>query len=781
VTSYLVYRAIFYIMLAVASMVSSGDTSGPRLARFLPLAVAAAGIVALVTVDRRQDWAPPRTLVNLLAVASLGALYYESHVDGSADPTQMIIALGHWLIYLQLIKYFMPKRVRDDWFLFLLGLMQVLIGSVINPGDDVGVWLFAWAVLAVCVLAQFFLQREPMRFALAERTSAASPLLGGLVDPYRGLFDVPFAVETLRVLTTTLALGGLIFLVLPRRAEVNRSRAITPLPKHLTGFDDEVQLGQLGEILENDTVVMTVSFTDEREKPIEPPVEPLWRGVTMVHYDRGHWRRQTHRPQQTIVSLSLRDRRNIHRRELRQKIKLEPTDSTSLFAIRPVRSMDARLRLPPYMNPVDGTLFRPERSSASYDYEIHSDPDPTSPQTGENAPTQSSLDTLLAVPDDLKARLKKIAAPIVAHIKEHGRIGTAARARALESFLRDSGRFSYSLRMDVVDANLDPVEDFLVNRKQGHCEYFASALALLLRSIDIPSRIVNGFKGGDWSELTQTMNVRQKHAHSWVESYAGLGRNEQMIPIVITIADSPVFVSVPKEPFNEKIPIWITLDPTPGFQRQESIAHVGGIAGNFRPLTDVLRHFWVFYVVGYDGERQDRVLYSPMRQLVREIVNQYARLGRWLRRAINFLFHYRDIGAFISIRGFIVTFLGGSLFAFLAYVVLKAAQRLRRWLRGPEVDAASLPAGVLFYRRLTQLLARCDLERTPAETQHEFAARARRFLAQQGQSVGPCSDVPLQVVDAFYRVRFGHLELEPASLQQLDDRLDQLDACLGQR
>ena len=77
--------------------------------------------------------------------------------------------------------------------------------------------------------------------------------------------------------------------------------------------------------------------------------------------------------------------------------------------------------------------------------------------------------------------------------------------------------------MDVVDPKLDPVEDFLVNRKEGHCEYFASALALLLRSIDIPARMVNGFKGGDWNELAQVMNVRQKHAHSWVEAYIGAG------------------------------------------------------------------------------------------------------------------------------------------------------------------------------------------------------------------------------------------------------------------
>ena len=137
-----------------------------------------------------------------------------------------------------------------------------------------------------------------------------------------------------------------------------------------------------------------------------------------------------------------------------------------------------------------------------------------------------------------------------------------------------------------IDPSLDPVEDFLVNRKEGHCEYFASALALLLRSIDIPSRMVNGFKGGDWNELTQTMNVRQKHAHSWVEAYAGLGRR------IGSRSGSPS----------------IRL---PSTERQESIAQVGGLAGNFRPLTDLIRHIWVFYIVGYDGDRQDRLLYTP--------------------------------------------------------------------------------------------------------------------------------------------------------------------------
>ena len=122
-----------------------------------------------------------------------------------------------------------------------------------------------------------------------------------LVDPYRGLFDVPYVMATIRVLATTLALGGLIFLVLPRRAGATRNQGAPPMSRHLTGFDEEVQLGQLGEILENDTVVMTVELTDEEGETIQPVGEPLWRGVTMLRYDKGRWHRQA-KPTQSVVS-----------------------------------------------------------------------------------------------------------------------------------------------------------------------------------------------------------------------------------------------------------------------------------------------------------------------------------------------------------------------------------------------------------------------------------------------------------------------------------------------
>ena len=525
------------------------------------------------------------------------------------------------------------------------------------------------------------------------------------------------------------------------------------MAKHLTGFDDEVKLGQLGEILENDSIVMSVEFTDENRIATHPPGEPLFRGVTLSQYDKGRWRRQLQRSIQTIVSLPyFRNAGPRKRTVIRQIIKLEPNDSATLFAMRPILELSATSRMPPFLNPLDGTIFRPD-SRGGYDYEVLSDANSQAPQVDEKALDADRTKVLLGMPESLKARFREIALPLVQHQPVEGTDAVTARARALESYLRDSGEFSYTLEMNIIDPRLDPVEDFLVKRKRGHCEYFASALALLLRSIDIPARIVNGFKGGDWNNLTQSMNVRQKHAHSWVEAYVG------------------------EDPSGN--PLWITLDATPVIDRDESVAQVGGVATNIRPLADMIRYVWVFYILGYDASRQNRLLYTPIKVTIREVRRGYAMLWDWTKRGFAHMFNFQSLGAFISIKGFFVSFIVLSLLALIVKLAISVARRLLVWWRGPTDDSAGLTAGILFYRRLAQLLADYDLERTPAETQNEFALRASRFLTGQPAQIQAVAEVPQKIVEAFYRVRFGHRDLDPATLKELEENLDLLQTRLN--
>jgi len=747
VNSYLVYRASFYLMLFVATMSLSGDNPEGHFARILGAAVAVVGAIAFFMVDRARLWTLPRRAANVLAIASMGVLYFEYRLDEA----QRIPALAHWLVYLQLIKYFLPKTAEDDWFLFLLGLMQVLIGSVVNQSDQVGAWLFLWAMLAIWVLGQFFLQREAERFSPAAQTGSPRVMQPPAVDPYRGVFNLSYAAATVRVMAATLALGGLIFLVLPREAGGIRSQQGTPMAKHLTGFDEEVQLGQLGEILENDSVVMTVELTDTEGQPFRPTDELLWRGVTMLRYQDGKWHRQT-KGTQSVVSFKS-DPRIKEGPILHQRIKLEPIDSPALFAIRPILDASSVHPFPPSLTTNDGTLFRPDQSSGEYDYEVISDLVADRVQPHESPPSDHDR-YLTAVPPGLLPKLRAIAEPLVAGIPAEGREGIEARARKLASYLRDSGNYTYTLQMSVVDRAIDPVEDFLVNRKEGHCEYFASALALLLRSIGIKSHVVNGFKGGDWNELTQTLNVRQKHAHSWVEAFTGYDHE------------------------NVNLPIWLALDATPAAARRRSIAQVGGLAGTFRPLTDAIRHIWVFYIIGYDGDRQDRLVYAPMRTIIREVRDQYLHMGAWLRKWLTRLFNFENVGEFFSLRGFVVSFVTLALAVGVGYPLFRIGQTLVRWLRGPVVGAAYSSPGTLFYRRLIQILAAHDLERAPEETQSEFAERAQEFLTGQGRITESVASVPQQVASAFYQVRFGHRELEADRLAQLDAGLDQLEAGL---
>src|SRR5262249_46066085 len=151
-----------------------------------------------------------------------------------------------------------------------------------------------------------------------------------------------------------------------------RSQSSAPLARHLTGFDEEVQLGQLGEILENDSVVMTVELFDERGESIRPDEEPLWRGVTMLRYDGSRRHLQNHG---TLTVVAMKSDARLHTGKLiRQKIKLEPIDFSTLFGIRPILNASALFhKVEPALNNNDGTLFRPDELNDEYDYEVISD------------------------------------------------------------------------------------------------------------------------------------------------------------------------------------------------------------------------------------------------------------------------------------------------------------------------------------------------------------------------------------------------------------------------
>ena len=148
-----------------------------------------------------------------------------------------------------------------------------------------------------------------------------------------------------------------------------------------------------------------------------------------------------------------------------------------------------------------------------------------------------------------------------------------ARARILQNHFLLSDRYKYTLDFSTVprdpDAE-DPIVDFLTNHRSGHCEYFASALTMMLRSQGIPARMVVGYKVERYNEVGEYYQVYQSDAHAWVEAY--LETNE----IPEYALDSPNMMT------NGA---WLRLDPTPAADYTGEETCGGQFDGSRRRIT----------------------------------------------------------------------------------------------------------------------------------------------------------------------------------------------------
>ncbi len=754
---YSLYRTSVYTMLVLATLILSVDaTDYNQFAMLYPVGVAIAAFVAFVTVDKHPALGLNRDLANFLALGTIllaAAEYW-------ANPSSLVIALGHWLVYLQLVKMFLPKTFEDDWFLFLLGVVQVVIGAFIGQSDHIGTLLMLWAAVSLAALGLFYLHRETVRFANRDGstlTPAPDPR-----RPYPGLFNPGFVLSGALVTLFTIILGGFIFLLMPRWTGPNSS-PVPGAPRHLTGFTDQVKLGQMGEILESDNLVFSVELTTANGKVHEPEEQSsLFGGVTLVSYQKGRWTRESG-SSMLQPAVGAFDDRSLS--VLRQKIRLESTNNEVLFALRPIAWATGPRAVDVELNQFDGTLVRrveptfsilddspKRRTGGPFDYEVSSiDGEDGRVALFETAPNPRRRRELLEMPEPVRQAILAYNRPVLEAIPERTPLRVA---RTLESHLRDSGLFIYSLKQKRGDPQLDPVVDFLVNRKQGHCEYYASALALMLRAEGIPTRVVNGFKGGDWNSIVNVLLVREKHAHSWVEALVGIDSREINGRRLVR-------------------PVWLTLDPTPAGQRDEVVAKVSNPP--FRAWLDALRHVWMFNIIGFDSDAQERLIYAPIRWLWNECRRGFGVLRHVITLLLIQFFLFRNPGELFSVRGFFASVTMMLLLVGLAFLIRTFVGRLLRRWRGEAYGIAGNQPEVAFFLRLVRMLSRTGLERAPAETQREFARRASTFLTQRPTNRDGLATVPEQVVDAYYRVRFGQRPLPPETVSWLDQRLDDLE------
>ena len=169
------------------------------------------------------------------------------------------------------------------------------------------------------------------------------------------------------------------------------------------------------------------------------------------------------------------------------------------------------------------------------------------------------------------------------------------RALLLEQRLSRSDQFQYSLEGQPRDPNLDPIEDFVANNPRGHCEYFATALALMLRSQGIPARVVLGYRCDEWNSLGKFYQVRQSDAHAWVEAYLA----PRYVPRKLRWGDDPQ---------RWAGGAWLRLDPTPAAVADRPATRPWASSQQGLNWIDSL---WADYVMEMDRQRQNEAVYRP--------------------------------------------------------------------------------------------------------------------------------------------------------------------------
>ena len=722
-----------YLLLCLGTLglwMGESDTVHPY-----PVVVVLCSIAAYIFTDRLRVMRLSRFVSDLFGLLIFATVVVEFFRDQSG----FLESAGHFLVYLQVVKCFRVKRSSDFWMLYVLSVLQLAIACVVNRNLSFGLLLFSYGVVGIGTLTLFHLTRY--HEALSELAEAPKRTTEATYPRFGASLAVQLGLLCLWSVPLTLVAFWSAPRVTFRRGRNPISQGAMLGSELVTGFSPSVRLDELTTIMESDDVVLNVWATDHLDEPVMLPADLLWRGITFNSYRDKEWR-IGRRPPGRDRTLWPGDP-TVEPGQVTLRIEQVVRTGETLFAPKPlhwarVTSRDGeavflptegRLKLAPRGAGFDRSTGEP----ITYHLVTEVGPQATRVDPDQPLPRPRMLDRTSRLPSGLDD-LRELAARLTEGIAEDDARGKIIR---IEDYLMRSGEFGYTLDIRVVDPAIDPIEDFLFNRKEGHCEYFASAMALLLRAAGVSTRVLNGFKGADYNQTGGYHQVRQLHAHSWVEAY---------------IPESGQ---------------WVTLDPTPADERTRQVEMQRSGLQSARDLIDATKRLWYGYILGFDQ--------SDQRLLVQNLVAQAKRLARSLTGAsaatLRGLFsEMATLEFWLSLRG-VITSLGLALAGAALFLLRSRVGRLLgallsrlRW------RASRSDRGFPLYRQWLRLLKRRRFVRRPSQTPREFAVQLRETWEQSEHS-RPWSDLPVELAECFYAVRFGSRNPDPERVADLQRRI----------
>ena len=663
------FQVSLFLLIAVgfATLFSTGRLD-PLSVLFVSLALVGRGYLLLKNREFKipEKWTTYLTLLYVLVFAIDLFLVSGSYVTASV----------HLVLFSLVVKIFSIQRERDYIYLAVLAFLAVLAASVLTV-DTV---FFGSFVVFILLAVNTFVSMEIRRSLSKAKHYGQTPTSPRSAHRLAS----SLSANALMIVVAIVIGSAVLFFMLPRFSAGYLS-AFSPHNDLVTGFSDNVNLGAIGRIQQTDQVVMHI----QTDQPIDQNMK--WRGLALTNFDGKTWKNeansieteQNYSGRYMLRAVQIRkrnllqqsrDARDFHL--LRYRVVMEPIGTNVLFLAQVPIQLDGRFR--EIGIDENGSVENTDRNHLTESYEAVSQLEQPSveklrSQSGRYPNGFAIMYTTL--PPGLDARIMELARQVT-----NGAESDYDRAVQIEEYLREN--FAYTLQLPDRTPD-DPIANFLFTRKRGHCEYFASSMAVMLRTLGIPSRLVNGFRNGEFNDLTGSYIVRARNAHTWVEAY---------IPSVG----------------------WTAFDPTPA----EALP-VANTWSRMRLYLDAAQEFWREWVINYDFSHQRSLTLTTVTKAQRTAFD----LRRWIRlkymalvkRAQNLNDRVtRDPRAWITL--FVLVMVGIVLIWNVRRIIRFAHQQsiARKPSKSPQLAAS------IWYSKMLKRVARKGYYKAPTQTPSEF-------------------------------------------------------------
>ncbi len=581
----------------------------------------------------------------LVSYAAVGYMVFYP-IDFYLISRDFFTATVHGVCFLAAVKILTAQSNRDYLYTGVVAFIELIGAAMLSFQASFFGWLALYILFAMAAFTSAEIRRGLER---SEQT----------VQPPNGRVGWRLAVVASIATCGILVVTAGLFLIVPRTARA--AAMLFPNAPHLTGFSNVVDLGVFGEI-SKDThpVIHVLSYS----RALPPNLK--WRGTALSRFDGKRWS-EPNLPGAGVESVHgtaevagplQRSRRD--GRRLLYRVDVTNSDTGTLFIAGVPEFIN--LSVPQLVRTAEDSfrVFPVTGEQLRYEVSAHSGP-----------PLPSSL----TVADRYRyLQLPPVDTRIYALARQWSGAGSP-----LDRSLRIQSRLRHDFEYSLETANrplADPLANFLFVTRRGYCEYFASAMAVMLRAIGIPSRVATGYQSGYYNEVSGMYVIRASDAHAWVEGWIE-GRG------------------------------WVTLDPTPSVN-----ARSGGLLTRINMYFDAADSMWQQWVIAYDLGHQAALaakFETGLRALNQTELRPH---GNWTS------------GLLLAAIPWAGWLLGLALFA--ALVFFAAPPLWREWRNRRQVRRIARGGGrptdaSLLYQLMLDLLARRGYEKPIWFTPLEFA------------------------------------------------------------